>query len=246
MSSAVKRNSGRSWTYNRVTFLCICEFVQGPRSRRSTTMYADADPFSIQRMLNEPVNVMAPRRRVCPKPLGQQISETVNNFTDAVSSAWREAEQSNKEYWTQKAEELSSQSGSADPSVAVTTGKQADLPKGLEPSPISPSVPKVQPYTQTTQQSEAMPKTESTPPANPPASPQPAPTQQPMDQLPQVKQDVPPPPKQDMLPQTRLEMPTAKKPDLPVPDAVEPAGGVFSLPPLPTLFPSHLMPSLPA
>lgn len=180
-------------------------------------MYADADPFTMQRMLTEPINVMAPRRRVCPKPLGQQISESINSFTDTISQAWREAEQSNKEYWAKKAEEVASQPTPSSPSGDFTPETPTDLPEELEAPPVpapSASGQKFQVGTPKVGQSSGNPRTTAQ------QAPEPAP--------PQTKPEAPPPSDPQPMRPSTAEVSSPRKIDAPVPDATAPASGATS------------------
>lgn len=164
---------------------------------------------------------MAPRRRVCPKPLGQQISEGISNFTDSISQAWREAEQSNKEFWAQKAEEVASQSSPVVSSGDFAPETATDLPEEVEvPSfpPSSASVPKVQPGTPKPDQPPAFPRTTVQP--SDPSPPQlPTTPKQRLDSLPQSKQDILSQSKPEPVQPSVSEFAAPKKVDIPVPDS---------------------------
>jgi hypothetical protein len=75
-----------------------------PRSKAGSTVHVAAEPevFSLTRMLTEPVNVLTRKRRVCPKPIGQQINEQVSALQRRIEQSWKDAEASNTEYWRSK------------------------------------------------------------------------------------------------------------------------------------------------
>lgn len=103
--------------------------MQTQRARRHIAAQADADVVSLQRMLTEPVNVFTNKRRVCPKPLGQQISDQLSLLQDRIGSAWSDAEKNNQEYWNQKAS-----AAEASSSAPATSSPSTSFPNAPKPS----------------------------------------------------------------------------------------------------------------
>jgi hypothetical protein len=86
---------------------------------------AEPESFNLAQMLSDPVKVLTPKRRVCPKPLGQQLSEALDSVQKRVADAWREAETSNKDYWSKQIEDRGAfRTPGASPSGTAPTGSQ--------------------------------------------------------------------------------------------------------------------------
>ena len=119
--------------------------VQPQRPRRCTAVQAEAEGASLQQMLTEPVNVLSSKRRVCPKPLGQQISDQLTQLQDKIGSAWSDAEKNNKDYWSQKNASAASSSpfktaqNAPSNSVGKSSAQSSTLP--LDSGAPSSSVP---------------------------------------------------------------------------------------------------------
>ena len=111
--------------------------MQPQRPKRCTVAQAEADA-SLQQMLTEPVNMLSNKRRVCPKPLGQQISDQLTQLQDRIGSAWSEAEKNNQEYWSQKSASTAQASAPQSAPPASTPKPSVAQVPGQSPSPPTP------------------------------------------------------------------------------------------------------------